>query len=175
SAAATDDVAGPGAAEAPARRVGGEAPASSATIAAGAPPRQREPVRTDAGELPSGVMVLLVATQVEAGDLLVLDPDQAGKLARARFAADPAVVGVAAGPSREGASGPEAPVLAGGFARLKVDAGYGAIRPGDLLVSSPTPGHAMRALEIAPGTVIGKAIDALEAGTGTIRVALMLR
>jgi len=57
----------------------------------------------------------------------------------------------------------------------KVDAGYGSIRPGDLLTSSPTAGHAMRALETIPGTILGKALEPLDIGTGQIRVLLMLR
>jgi hypothetical protein len=69
----------------------------------------------------------------------------------------------------------EAPVILGGLVSCKVDAGYGAIRPGDLLTTSPTAGHAMRALESAPGTVLGKAAEALEAGTGSIRVLVMPR
>jgi hypothetical protein len=56
-----------------------------------------------------------------------------------------------------------------------VDAGYGSIRPGDLLTTSPTPGRAMRADDPRPGTVIGKALEGLESGTGVIRVLVMLR
>ena len=66
--------------------------------------------------------------------------------------------------------------MAGGrFAVIKVDAGYGSIQPGDLLVTSPTPGHAMRALEYSPGTIVGKALEPLETGVGAIRVLVMLR
>lgn len=49
------------------------------------------------------------------------------------------------------------------------------IRPGDLLVSSPTPGHAMRSDDPQLGTVIGKALEALGHGTGTIRALVMMR
>lgn len=66
-------------------------------------------------------------------------------------------------------------VTLGAFQAIKVDASYGAIRPGDLLVSSPTPGHAMRADDPRIGTVIGKALDALETGTGTIAVMVALQ
>jgi len=68
-----------------------------------------------------------------------------------------------------------APVALSGTAHCKVDAGYGAIRPGDLLVASPTAGHAMRTDEPRPGTILGKALESLDAGTGTIRVLVMLR
>ncbi|HEX9732766.1 MAG TPA: hypothetical protein VGG06_12355 [Thermoanaerobaculia bacterium] len=58
---------------------------------------------------------------------------------------------------------------------VKADASYGAIRPGDLLVASPTPGHAMRAADPAPGTVIGKALEALEGDTGRVMMLVMMR
>jgi hypothetical protein len=58
----------------------------------------------------------------------------------------------------------------------KVDASFGAIAPNDLLVASPTAGHAMRAGENpAQGTVVGKALEPMEAGTGIIRVLVMSR
>jgi hypothetical protein len=68
-----------------------------------------------------------------------------------------------------------AAIALSGTVPCKVDAGYGAILPGDLLTSSPTKGHAMRADEFIPGTVIGKALEPLENGTGLIRVLVMLR
>lgn len=62
-----------------------------------------------------------------------------------------------------------AAIALSGTVPVKADAGYGAIRPGDLLISSPTPGHAMRADDPAPGAVIGKALAGLENGLGVIR------
>lgn len=53
---------------------------------------------------------------------------------------------------------------------VKVDASYGAIRPGDALTSSPTAGHAMKATE--PGMIIGTAINGFEAGRGEVLVFL---
>ena len=67
------------------------------------------------------------------------------------------------------------PVALAGRVPVKVDAWYGSIQVGDLLTSSPTPGHAMRADDPRPGTVIGKALEALESGTGKISVLVMLR
>ncbi|RMF70673.1 MAG: hypothetical protein D6738_15545 [Acidobacteria bacterium] len=116
---------------------------------------------------------------MEAGDLLALDPANPATLRRAASIADPGVVGVAIGKTRtangESAGAGEAAVLTFGVARVKVDAGFGAIVPGDLLTSSPTPGHAMRAAEIVPGTILGKALEPLDVATGTIRVLLMQR
>jgi len=121
---------------------------------------------------------LPVAEPVGEGDVLALDPGRPGVLRLATFMADPGVVGIAAGEPRttEG-GGLEAPMADPGYVLVKVDAGYGAIRPGDLLVASPTPGHAMRPLEAvtAPGAVLGKALDGLEVGAGTIRMVMMLR
>lgn len=77
--------------------------------------------------------------------------------------------------------GPVAPgelvgvVTVGAFAAVRADASFGAIRPGDLLVSSPTPGHAMRADRPPPGTVIGKALEPLDGGSGTIGVMVALQ
>ena len=59
---------------------------------------------------------------------------------------------------------------------VKASAENGAIRAGDLLVSSSTPGRAMRAPNNPqPGTVIGKAVRALERGNGEIEMLVMLR
>ncbi|HKQ63282.1 MAG TPA: hypothetical protein VJS92_18480 [Candidatus Polarisedimenticolaceae bacterium] len=112
-----------------------------------------------------------VAEPVEPGDVLVLDPAGSGGALLARDGSNPAVLGVVAAPGS--ASG--ALVSIAGVVTCKVDAGYGAIRPGDLLTSSPTPGHAMRADDPRPGTVLGKALQPLESGMGTIAVLVMLR
>jgi hypothetical protein len=66
-------------------------------------------------------------------------------------------------------------VTLGAFKAVCVDAAYGAVQPGDLLVSSPTPGCAMRSDAPAVGTVIGKALEAWEEGQGTIAVLVTLQ
>jgi hypothetical protein len=77
--------------------------------------------------------------------------------------------------------GPVAPgeyvgvVTLGAYQAIWVDASYGAIQPGDLLVSSLNPGHAMKADNPGVGTVIGKALAGLDAGTGTIPVLVTLQ
>ncbi|MDQ7007230.1 MAG: hypothetical protein Q9Q40_08350 [Acidobacteriota bacterium] len=127
-----------------------------------------------ASPLPPGAVLMTVTGPVEPGVLLTLDSERSGSLRTAASAADPGVVGVAAGNSA-GDGAAEIPVLTYGIAEVRIDAGYGSIRPGDLLTSSPTPGHAMRAIEVVPGTLVGKAIDGLDTGTGRIRVLLMAR
>ena len=70
-----------------------------------------------------------------------------------------------------------------GRVKLKVDAHHGAIAIGDLLVTSPTAGHAMRSAPMdlggmqvhRPGTLLGKALEPLAEGQGEILVLLMLQ
>jgi hypothetical protein len=70
-----------------------------------------------------------------------------------------------------------------GRVKVKVDARYGSIAAGDLLVTSATPGYAMRSepLKIGdvqmhrPGTLIGKALEPLAEGQGEILVLLLLQ
>jgi len=104
---------------------------------------------------------------IEAGDVVTLDPDHPGAVKRADRGADAEVVGVAV----SAASNDQVEVAAA-ILEVRVDAGYGAIVPGDLLTSSPTPGAAMRALDVTAGTIVGKALEPLESGIGTIRVLL---
>ncbi len=111
---------------------------------------------------------------VEPGDVLVLDRERPGQLRKGNTASDPAVAGIVAGEPGSVYDG-RAPIALSGVVLCKVDAGYGAIRVGDLLTASPTPGHAMRAQEALPGTIVGKAVEPLEAGTGLIPVLVMLR
>ena len=59
----------------------------------------------------------------------------------------------------------------------KVSAENGAIRTGDLLVTSNTPGHAMKGTDPARmlGAIVGKALEPLEGGTGVILVLVTLQ
>jgi hypothetical protein len=66
-------------------------------------------------------------------------------------------------------------VALAGRVPVKVDAAYGAIGVGDLLVASATAGHAMRSENPAPGTVIGKALEPFAGGQGTIMMMVLNR
>jgi len=66
-------------------------------------------------------------------------------------------------------------VTLGAYKAIKVDASYGAIKPGDLLVASPHAGYAMRASYPRAGTIIGKAMSSLDTGTGIIPVLIILQ
>jgi hypothetical protein len=104
------------------------------------------------------------------------DLENPGTARRATLASDPGVIGVVAGEPGTIWKDKASLALAGTIVRCRVDATNGAIAPNDLLVASSTPGYAMRAGESPrQGTVVGKALEAWEAGTGTIRVLVMSR
>ena len=131
-----------------------------------------------------------VSEAVEPGDVLVIDREAPGMMRRGLAGHDAGVIGVVSenvgvvlGSQSPTLTDEEAgtktahraEVAMAGVVSCKVDAAYGAIWPGDLLVTSPTPGHAMRTDSPLPGTIVGKALEALEEGTGLIRVLVMLR
>lgn len=68
------------------------------------------------------------------------------------------------------------PVALLGTVPCKVDADIAPIVRGDLLTTSPTPGHAQKVLDCtqAAGAVLGKAMDTLERGKGLISIVVML-
>ncbi len=71
----------------------------------------------------------------------------------------------------------EHPVALTGRVYVQADASQGAIRPGDLLTTSATPGHAMKAADRdrAQGAILGKAMTALDSGTGLVLVLVSLQ
>jgi hypothetical protein len=117
-----------------------------------------------------------VAEPVTAGDVLALDPTGADALRLGREPADPGVVGIVTGEAGATLRGTAPIALGGTIVLCHVDASYGAIAPGDLLVTSATAGYAMRAGE-GPheGRVLAKALQPWTAGTGSIRVLVMAR
>lgn len=66
-------------------------------------------------------------------------------------------------------------VAIAGIVPVKVSAENGAIRHGDLLTTASTAGHAMKATDPAPGIILGKAMGALDEGTGVVDVLVMLQ
>jgi hypothetical protein len=119
----------------------------------------------------------------EPGDVLVIsaEADQTVALSSQAFAT--AVIGVySTRPALLGGAPDTDDPLAGvpvaitGVAPCKVSAENGPIQRGDLLVTSATPGHAMRAGENPPpGTVLGKAMQSLESGAGVIVILVTLQ
>ena len=68
------------------------------------------------------------------------------------------------------------PLALVGKVMCKVDASFAPIQPGDLLTTSPTPGHAMKAAEPdrAFGAVLGKAMAPLSTGRGLLPILVAL-
>lgn len=115
--------------------------------------------------------VLRVSEPVRGGELLAIDPQDPERVRRAEGVGDPRFVGVAGADS----AGDEVALATTRIVRVLADGSFGAIAPGDLLTTSPSPGLAMRAVDPEPGTVFGRALDALESGTGEIRALWMPR
>ena len=67
------------------------------------------------------------------------------------------------------------PVAVLGVAPCRVTTEGGAIMVGDLLVTSSTPGHAMKDTNPTAGTILGKALEEHTQGTGIISVLITLR
>jgi hypothetical protein len=121
----------------------------------------------------------------EPGDLLIVDPTGKRQL---KLSAEPYSTlvagiystkpGVLATPHKmnEPAAN-EIPLAVVGIVPCKVSAENGAIRPGDLLVSSSTPGRAMRGTDRSRmlGAVVGKAMEPLSEGNGVIQVLVTLQ
>jgi hypothetical protein len=61
-------------------------------------------------------------------------------------------------------------VTLGAYSRCKVDASTVPVQAGDLLTSSTNPGYAQKAVNPQIGTIIGKALEPMEQGTGHIAV-----
>lgn len=124
--------------------------------------------------------VLPAAGDPEPGDVLVVGPD--GQLLASSepyqatvvgvYSTEPAYVGGADNLGQEG----YAPLAVVGLVPVKVSAENGAIAPGDLLVSASLAGHAMHGGDDPPaGTVVGKALEGLESGTGIIQMLVLLQ
>jgi hypothetical protein len=125
-----------------------------------------------------------VTEAVEPGDVVEIDPNNPGKFRKAREALSTRVAGViSTAPgvvlgNKSAEHNDARPILAlAGRVPVKVTAKYGAIAVGDLLVSSPIPGYAMKCPEKSQciGAVIGKALEPLAEGVGVIEAQVMLR
>jgi len=126
-------------------------------------------------------------TKLEPGTLVCIDPENPGRLIPSTSAYDRTVAGVISGAGGVspgmlmGQPGTLAdgkhPVALTGRVYAWVDAGHGAIQPGDLITTSPTHGHGMKAADAARchGAIIGKAMTGLKAGKGLVLVLVALQ
>lgn len=123
--------------------------------------------------------------EYQPGDVLVIDTASPrhflkssqpySTLAAGVYSTKPGVVGRRdMNKSHEAA---EVPLAMVGIVPTKVSAENGAISPGDLLVTSSTPGCAMKGTDRAQltGAVLGKALNSLPSGIGVIDVLISLQ
>ena len=124
--------------------------------------------------------------QLPTGTVVVLDPTKSNQVIACTVSYDPRVAGVISEqPGIALGEKGESKVLVAttGRVRVKVDATRAPIHIGDLLVTSDVPGVAMKSDPVnlggvqihRPGTLIGKALEPLEKGSGTILVLLSLQ
>jgi hypothetical protein len=122
--------------------------------------------------------------KVKPGTVMEIDPENPGELRMARGAYNPRVAGVVSGANdfpagailghRQGQE--DAPAIAlSGRVWVRCDALRQAIKPGDLLTTSDTPGHAMKASDRdrSHGAVLGKAMTALKKGETALVLVLV--
>ncbi len=120
----------------------------------------------------------------EPGDVLVIDPDVDGKFLKSSepysmgvagvYSTKPGVIGRRQTTPK---SADEIPMAVIGIVPVKVSAENGPIHRGDILVTSSTPGYAMRGTDRTRmfQAVVGKAMSALASGTGLIEVLVSLQ
>lgn len=126
-------------------------------------------------------------SEIQPGMVVAIDPANPGKLSLSRRAYDHRVAGIISGAGgvkpgmtmgqEQTLADGKYPVALSGRVYVWVDATRGTIRPGDLLTTSTTPGHAMKAgnLAKAQGAIIGKAMTGLKAGKGLVLVLVTLQ
>jgi hypothetical protein len=151
--------------------VGGEVKLSVLTITGGAD--LAEPFQMSGGAITKGAVV-------------IIDETNPGRLKLSDRAYDTRVAGIVSGANgikpgimlhQEGAiEGGENVALSGRVYAL-ADAANGSIQPGDLLTTSPVPGHAMKVTDHtkAQGAILGKAMSSLLDGRGMVLVLVSLQ
>ena len=124
--------------------------------------------------------------QITTGTVVVLDSTKSNQVVRSTQSYDTRVAGVVSEKPgiALGESGANKVLVATtGRVLVKVDASNGSIHIGDLLVTSDIPGLAMKSEPITignrkmhmPGSLIGKALEPMEKGSGRILVLLSLQ
>jgi hypothetical protein len=124
--------------------------------------------------------------EIDSGCVVVLSNDDNGNVTPCLDKYDTRVVGVISGAGkyqpaivlgRDPSKPNRMPVSLMGKVYCKVDADYAPIELGDLLTTSATPGHAMKATDMtkAFGAVLGKAMAPLESGKGLIPIIVTLQ
>ncbi len=123
---------------------------------------------------------------IPKGALVVIDDENPGCVKMSQLAYDTRVAGIISGANgvnpgitlQQDAVLNSGPLVAlSGRVYALADAAHGPIKPGDLLTTSPTPGHAMKATDTqkTPGAVLGKAMTGLAEGQGLVLVLVSLQ
>ena len=127
--------------------------------------------------------------QMVPGAVVVIDEQQAGQLKLSSEAYDRRVAGVVSGAggvrpaitldqlASDTPGTHDVNVALTGRVYVWADATNGPIKPGDLLTTSSTPGHCMKATDYdrAKGAVLGKAMSGLDTGSGLILALVTLQ
>ena len=125
-------------------------------------------------------------TAMEPGCVVVIDELHPGKLKLSASAYDKKVAGIISGAGgvqpglrlhQDGVMEGDQHVALSGRVYVKADASTGVIEPGDMLTTSATPGHAMKATDAASaqGAILGKAMSRLDHDTGLVLVLVTLQ
>jgi hypothetical protein len=123
---------------------------------------------------------------IPAGSVVIIDDNHPGQLVRSSEPYDTRVAGVVSGANgihpglmlhQDGINGAGKNVALSGRVYVLADAVTGGIKPGDLLTTSATPGHAMKVTNHAraQGAVLGKAMSTLSEGQGMVLVLVTLQ
>jgi hypothetical protein len=140
---------------------------------------------TGGADFAESVAVKGLKSSYAAGDVLVIDPSSTRRLTRSSEPYSTLVAGIysikpgiIASPNRLGGIGhADVPLAVVGIVPCKVSAENGAVKAGDLLVTSNKAGYAMKGTDRARmvGAVLGKALQALPQGEGIIQVLVTLQ
>ncbi|HEY5912430.1 MAG TPA: hypothetical protein VJA21_17650 [Verrucomicrobiae bacterium] len=120
------------------------------------------------------------------GAVVVIDEDHPGQLKLSTEPYDQRVAGVLSGAggvnpglslSQQGVVEGDQHVALSGRVYVQADASTAPIKPGDLLTTSATPGHAMKVTDHAraQGAILGKAMTGLKEATGLVLVLVTLQ
>ncbi|MGA3144926.1 MAG: hypothetical protein ABSF10_18145 [Verrucomicrobiota bacterium] len=124
--------------------------------------------------------------EVPQGAVVVIDEQNPGHLKLSDSPYDTRVAGVVSGANgvnpgiqmhQQGLIEGGKNVALTGRVYVQADASNGAIRPGDMLTTSSTPGHAMKVSDHAraAGAILGKAMTGLSEGKGMVLVLVTLQ
>lgn len=124
--------------------------------------------------------------EIEPGSVVVIDDENPGQLKLSTQRCDARVAGIISGANgvntgiamqQEGTFTHGQNVALTGRVYVRADAAAGAIKPGDLLTTSDTPGHAMKVTDSskAQGAILGKAMSGLKSGRGFVLVLVTLQ